>query len=214
MLDVRQVSARRACRAGFQAAAEGCFGPHGGGINLPARTRMTMLFPVSKIFWLLFAPSHILLWCALAAALLLLAHRGRPAAVFAGITAIGFIILGVLPTGRLLMRPLEDRYPERSLPGGVTGILTLGGGSDEDIRLIRVWALARAYPGAKIVYSGGSGLLLPGAPGHAAKHAAMTFADLGLPLHRLTLEDQSRNTWENIVFSRRLLKPKPDEVWV
>src|SRR4051812_46657223 len=100
-----------------------------------------MLFPVSKIFWCLFAPSHILLWCAIAAAVLLLAHRDRPAVIFAAITAIGFIFIGVLPAGQLLMRPLEDLYPERSLPDNVAGILTLGGGSDEDIRLIRVWAL-------------------------------------------------------------------------
>ena len=41
------------------------------------------------------------------------------------------------------------------------------------------------------------------------------FADtLGVPRNRLILEQQSRNTRENALFSARMVQPKPDERWL
>ena len=74
-------------------------------------------------------------------------------------------------------------------------------------------ALARRYPDAKLVVSGGSGELTPGPMSEAAV-VEMFFAEQGLDPARLILEDKSRNTYENGVFSKQLIRPKPGETWV
>jgi uncharacterized SAM-binding protein YcdF (DUF218 family) len=37
---------------------------------------------------------------------------------------------------------------------------------------------------------------------------------LGVPAERMMFEAKSRNTWENAVFTRELVKPKPGETWL
>ena len=44
--------------------------------------------------------------------------------------------------------------------------------------------------------------------------AAQLLKELGLPAPRLRLEPRSRNTSENAIYARDLLKPKPGERWV
>ena len=36
----------------------------------------------------------------------------------------------------------------------------------------------------------------------------------GVPRERVLLEDRARNTYENAVFSKQLMKPKPGERWL
>ena len=38
--------------------------------------------------------------------------------------------------------------------------------------------------------------------------------NLGIPAERIELEDRSRNTVENAVFTRALVNPKPNERWL
>jgi uncharacterized SAM-binding protein YcdF (DUF218 family) len=171
-------------------------------------------FPLSKIFWALVAPSHILLWLVLGTALALALKAQRLGRALAIAAALLFIAIGVLPTNLLLLRAIEYRPARAPWPARVDGILTLGGGLDDRIRLAGAYELARRYPGARVVYSGGSGALLGGRPGLDAESAGRVLLALGLDPHRLTLEGQSRNTWENILFTRRLVKPKPGETWV
>jgi uncharacterized SAM-binding protein YcdF (DUF218 family) len=44
--------------------------------------------------------------------------------------------------------------------------------------------------------------------------AKFIFEQMGLAPARLTFEDQSRNTWENIAFSKKIVQPRPGEVWL
>ena len=44
--------------------------------------------------------------------------------------------------------------------------------------------------------------------------ARYVFSELGLQSRRLVLEPSARNTYENILFSKELVKPKPGEVWL
>jgi uncharacterized SAM-binding protein YcdF (DUF218 family) len=37
---------------------------------------------------------------------------------------------------------------------------------------------------------------------------------LGVPAEQMVFEEKSRNTWENAVFTRDLVKPKPGETWL
>ena len=47
-----------------------------------------------------------------------------------------------------------------------------------------------------------------------AETARYVFTELGEDPKQLTLESRSRNTYENILFSKALVKPRPGEVWL
>ena len=69
-------------------------------------------------------------------------------------------------------------------------------------------ALARRYPEARLVFTGGSAALLRANAIDEARSAAKLFADLGILAERITLERESRNTYENAIFSRDIWKQK------
>jgi uncharacterized SAM-binding protein YcdF (DUF218 family) len=74
-------------------------------------------------------------------------------------------------------------------------------------------ALARRYPQARLAFSGGSGSLT----NQVYKEAEWTrqlFVQQGADLTRLSFEDQSRNTHENAVFSKKLLAPEEGATWL
>ena len=73
--------------------------------------------------------------------------------------------------------------------------------------------LARAYPGARIVYSGGDASLL-GNRLPEANFVTPLLDRLGIPRERVILESRSRNTAENATFTKELVKPKPGERWL
>ena len=180
-------------------------------------------FPLAKLGWIILAPSHLLLWLTLASAVALIAGRvrlGRWLAIVLALLLVGF---GVLPTGDLLAQRLENQYPRPvALPAQVDGILDLGGGLGTDIlaerhapatalseaRLVSTFELARRYPSARVVFSGGWGRYPD------ATAAAYVFGQMGLDPARLTLENRSHDTFENLLFTRRLVRPQPGETWV
>ncbi len=185
--------------------------------------RAGLFFPVSKIAWFLLAPSHLLVWLVMATVALLCWGRMRAGRGLALVSAVLMVTLAVLPVGRWLLRPLEDQYPRPAVPPAkVDGILTLGGGLETDVllarrapgtapsetRLVSTFELARRYPSARVVFSGGWG------PYADAKAAGYIFGQMGLDPRRLTLEDRSRNTFENLLFTQRLVRPRPGEVWL
>ena len=96
----------------------------------------------------------------------------------------------------------------------VNGILILGGGESNRARLMAGYILSRQYPSAMVVYSGGSNRLVGPQDDLGAIRAKTMLLDLGLSPARLIVEDRSRNTWENILFSRDLVKPKPGQIWL
>ena len=74
-------------------------------------------------------------------------------------------------------------------------------------------ALARLYPQAKLVFSGGSAALIF----HKEKEADAAhklWRELGVPESQMVFENQSRNTFENAVFTQALVHPKKGERWL
>ncbi len=85
-------------------------------------------------------------------------------------------ICGFSPLGKLLLYPLESRFPPWDATRGAPpdGIIVLGGSIDADVsaahggaivrsaadRIIGAAALARRYPNARVIYSGGSANLI------------------------------------------------------
>jgi uncharacterized SAM-binding protein YcdF (DUF218 family) len=169
---------------------------------------------------------------SIAIALLLAALiAGERRTLARGLTAAAFLLLAafvLLPFDMLLARPLENQYPRPPLPRHIDGILVLSSSlspalfadrgalddsSDSLQRMTAAVVLARQFPGAKLVYSGTTA---DSAAASAAERRAaeLIFGNLGLAPQRVIYEGRSRNSYENFVFTRRIVRPKPGETWI
>ena len=181
-----------------------------------------MFFVASKIFWMIGSPVILLLIVALAA---LLISALRPSAA-ARTVAFGAVLLlaalATTPIGLLLIAPLENRFPEppADMPPPY-GIIVLGGALrgeesaarrqvvfSEGERVVEAAILAKRYPNARVIFSGGNGSLLARSSTEA-QAAQELLVELGVDPARITLEDASRNTDENARFTAKLVRPQP-----
>jgi uncharacterized SAM-binding protein YcdF (DUF218 family) len=186
-----------------------------------------MFFYLSKILWFFIQPVNLALFLLLAG--LFAGWFGRRRLMGAG-AASAFLILALsawTSLGAMMLNPLEERFPKPALPQKVDGIVVLGGGFEGAINLARggyelnssgdryveTAILARHFPMAKIVVTGGTGSLFSGSEGDADT-APRLFTALGIAPDRLILEDRSRNTYENAVFTRAMVTPRPGETWL
>lgn len=188
-----------------------------------------MFFILSKIVWFLLAPSNLLaLLIALGLLLATLTRLRRSGLVLAGFACAGLFILGMTPLASVAMRSLEARFPiPQDLPGELHGIIILGGAQDPDAsmnlgqpilneageRLVVGFELALRHPQSRVLISGGSGALL-GEEYTEAQAGAVLLESLGLDPARIMIEDRSRNTHENAVYSREIAQPQPGETWL
>lgn len=188
-----------------------------------------VFFYLSKILWWFAAPSNVLTALVLVGAVLLFTRwsRGGRRLVVAG--ALGLAVCGLSPLGLWLATPLESRFP---IPGpdlvAPTGIIVLGGSMDPLTtaargqptmgsapgRITEAVALARRFPAARLVFTGGSAAVFRGEALDEAGAAEALFRQLGIDPARLTLERDSRNTFENAVLTRALVQPRPGETWL
>ncbi|KQP31579.1 hypothetical protein ASF49_08985 [Methylobacterium sp. Leaf104] len=187
-----------------------------------------MFFPLSKLLFFLVTPSNALILLALAGTGLAAAGWLRPGLWLGGLAALLLLVAGLSPLSAFVALPLEERFPafvEDDRP--VTGIIVLGGAietrlsasrgqfllNDSAERQVALADLARRYPQSRLVFSGGSGAL--GGSRASESELVGRYADtMGLPRTRLILEDRSRNTRENAVFTAEMVKPQPDERWL
>ena len=187
-----------------------------------------MLFVLAKMLEVVANPGAILLLLCVAGTLLCTFGRRRWGlrALYAGVG--GFVLIAVLPIDRWMIAPLEDRFPQVAAPPAhVDGIIVLGGAVDTERtqergipalnwaaeRMTAFAGLARRYPQAKLVFTGGSGAFRPGSLKETDVARAL-FTDLGVDQSRMIYEDKSRTTFENAEQTRRLVNPKPGEVWI
>ncbi|MBU8544075.1 MULTISPECIES: YdcF family protein [Roseomonadaceae] len=184
-------------------------------------------FLVSKLVWGLLRPNTLAL--ALAVLGLVLVWRGRRFGRWPLTLGLGwYAAVFCLPVAALLTLPLENRFPRpATAPPFVTGIIVLGGAVEQRMtaargipalngaaeRMTEGMALALRYPEARLVFTGGTAALDQSGPTEA-ETARLLFTQLGLPANRLLLENESRNTHENAVFTHRLLNPQPGETWL
>lgn len=185
-----------------------------------------MFYNLSKLFWFICAPSHIAVWLIVAAAVLLFLRRQRTARTCAIASAVILIVLGFTPASIWMMHPIENATARGPLPRHIDGILILGGGTNGEIykdrgtatpaqgmtRLAAGYTLARQHPEARVVFSGGPFPLSD--PDSEAGAARSLLIGLGLDQSRIILEPASRNTWENFINTRAMVKPKAGEKWV
>ena len=175
-----------------------------------------MFFILSKTVGFLLLPSNFLLLLALAGAVLL-ATRWRRAGLRIVIGAVVLLaIVGLLPVGTFLIHGLESRFPQWDAARGTPdGIIVLGNAISPKLssafgepvfngsgsRMLAMAKLARAYPNARIVYSGGDASLF----GNGVRETDFVYPaleSLGIARERVQLETQSRNTAENAAFTK------------
>ena len=186
-----------------------------------------MFFTLSKVLGAFIDPSAVLMIAILTGAVAAIGRRRRLAYILQGVAVALVILLGLLPVGVWLVLPLESRFPAHPpLPKEIAGIVALGGTErltassrhgqpllDDPTPIAALIELGRRYPDAKLVFTGGS---------NAPEERPLTesdivrafLADLGIPGERIIYEARSRNTRENAVFTRDLVRPKPGEQWI
>ena len=187
-----------------------------------------MFHIAAKILVFLSQPSNLAVFL-MAAGLVL--YRLRPSAArWLIVFGFGWIaIAGFLPLGNALVLPLEQRFENRQpalSDGDVTGIIVLGGFEDGRVtssrgglaineaaeRLTETVRIARLRPSLKIVFTGGVGDLFGGSDAGAA--VRQYFLDAGISPERIIIENLSRDTYENAILTRRILKPAQNDRWL
>lgn len=189
-----------------------------------------MFYVLAKVLWSLLQPSSLMVGAVIAGAALTATRWRRLARALLWGGSLALVIGGLSPLGDAMIRPLEYRFEapglERVGPS-IAGIIVLGGGADQQAagspqiaglneaaeRYTEAVVLARRLPGARLVFAGGSGGLIA-ADAPEAETAARLFEALGIAKDRITLETASRDTYENALFTARMLKPGPDQRWL
>jgi uncharacterized SAM-binding protein YcdF (DUF218 family) len=131
------------------------------------------------------------------------------------------LLLGWLPTSEVFLRTLEDSVPKAQLvqmsEADFGGIIILGGAIEggeialdrgevsiysSAERVTKAFELIRKFPDLPFIFSGFSGRLSPVGMSEADAFKQLV-AEQGLPDKNAHYENQSRNTYENVV----LMKP-------
>jgi uncharacterized SAM-binding protein YcdF (DUF218 family) len=188
-----------------------------------------MFFFASKVLGFVATPSNFLIGCVVVGGLLLFtrfARAGRRLVLAAGVL---LLLFGVTPLSKLLILPLDQRFPPWDSAGRAPdGIIVLGGSvvpkfldrgvhsllNEAAERVTAAVELARRYPETKIVLSGGSATILPGIRHTESEATAALLETLGVPRARLIIEDRSRTTAENATFTKTIADVKPGERWL
>ena len=188
-----------------------------------------MFFFLSKTLGIMLLPANFLIGLGVLGAILLATRWAVLGRRFLIAAVLLLAICGFSPLGNWMLYPLEQRFPPWDAARGVPdGIIILGGSIDPDLsaahgraalthaadRMIAAAALARRYPNARIVFTGGNANLVSDDTAKEADYAIALFESLGIPRERLTKERRSRNTQENAEFSKALVAPKNGERWL
>jgi len=188
----------------------------------------SMFFSLSKILGFFAYPSNVLIAIGLLGLVLLLTRFTRLASWLIVTSLVLIAVAGLSPLGNALILPLEQRFPPWDASRGPPdGIVLLGGMISPDVsaargavalneaaeRITVTAELARRYPNARIVLTGGRNALIFD-EGIEAVFAVRQLEALGVAHDRIAAEEQARNTIENAVFSRLVANPKPGERWL
>lgn len=187
-----------------------------------------MTFWLSKLVQALLLPSNCLvLLLVIGLVALVLGRRTLAVRVFATATVL-IALVGWSPLAPRLVMILEDRFPQPDLPQSVAGIVMLGGATDMHLtqergqvalndnaeRVSAVAVLARQFPDARIILSGGVAHAVQSDLPSEAEGARRVLVDLGVAANRIELEERSRTTIENAAESFALAKPQSGQSWL
>jgi uncharacterized SAM-binding protein YcdF (DUF218 family) len=187
-----------------------------------------MFFLISKMVEFLTLPSNLIGVLGVMGIVALIGRRKRLGITCSAIAIALLAICGWTPVGPAAVMALEDRFPQPTINGPVAGVVLLGGAVDTHItgerhalalnaageRITTALELSRRYPDARIFLSGGANHVMTDQSLTESQVAKTALVAMGLPEHRIEMEEHSRNTCENGTESAAALKPKPGEQWL
>jgi len=180
-----------------------------------------MEFYIAKFANYLLVPLHILSFFLILLILFLLFTNLKKLTIFfSKFLLILFFFLGYTPLSKFLLNQIEDfikpsRYPIQQL----TGVIVLGGSfgleleskernevllNDSAERLTKALEIYKKNPKILILFSGYSNKLKP-TGWNESDMAKKFFLDQGVRSENLIFENQSRNTFENIKYSKDII---------
>ena len=181
-----------------------------------------MEFYIAKVANYLLEPLYILLFFLIILIFLLLFTNFKKLTIFfAKFLLILFLFFGYTPLSNFLLNKLEDfikpsKYPVQQLKG----IVVLGGSFNSGLqskernevllnssaeRLTKALEIYNKNPKILILFSGFSGELKP--QGWSESDMAKKFfLEQGVRSENLIFENKSRNTFENIIYSKDIIK--------
>jgi uncharacterized SAM-binding protein YcdF (DUF218 family) len=166
-----------------------------------------MIYYVSKVFWLIAAPTNALVLISAIAAVWAVLRSPNRATWLAAAAACGLFIATFTPIGIALTVPLERRFTLSPLDSQADGIILLSGGGTAS-GIAAVAALSQRYPKAQLIFSGFS------ATEPADEWLKKVFTLWGGDPARIYIESRPRTTFEDALYVAALLKPKPTERWL
>ncbi len=190
----------------------------------------TAIFVLGKIVGFFLQVENWLV-IGLIALVILLVRQNWRAAKALGVSLLFFtLMVGFLPLGDALLRPLETRFARPAALNDVAGFILLGGPEkrrlsdewgvaatgDSAERILDAIKLAREFPEAKILVTSGvntvSGQNVDGAKG--ADILAQILIEQGIAPARLVIEPNARNTADNAQMAKDALSGAPVGNWV
>lgn len=184
---------------------------------------------LTKAFWLLAQPVSVI---ALLILLGILAGLLKWRRTGIALSVLALLLLGLCAYsnfGAVIIQPLEARFERPATePAEITGIIVLGGGMDATVnsvrkgyeldrsgdRMVEALRLALRHPEAKVLFTGGIGLMSGENAEPETAAAVRMFTAFGVPEDRLLLESRARDTLENAEFSKLVANPQPGETWL
>ena len=187
-----------------------------------------MFFELSKYIWILADPGNVFLILLIVSWALLGTRWHKSGQRLQRLLVLVSILIATVPFSSWGFWILENRFPRMTvLPDLVDGIIVAGGIISPQLsrdrgqpviggaveRLTAMAKLAKLYPNAKVIFSGGSGD--PSQPNLKEAHYLEPFmADMGLKQGRITYEDKARNTAENAQMTLKMAEPKLGDTWL
>jgi len=182
-----------------------------------------MEFILSKILNFFISPLNILFTITFAVILFFFLNKKKITKFFSLLFIFLFIFFGNYSLAYFLLNKLEDYIkPSKISYSQLTGVVVLGGVINDGLvakerndvsfgeaaeRLSKALEIYKKNPRVIILFSGGSGFLIQRG-WNDSENAKKFFIDQGVREENLIFENQSRNTFENIIFSKEILKDK------
>ena len=187
-----------------------------------------MSFYLSKILWLIVNPFNIFIFTTIFTIFLHFISFRKLSLIIFLINFIFITFISFFPIGSYLTYNIEKEFHSNiKIPERVDGILILGGATnpllfkeydqislnDSAERLVESVLIIRKFEKAKVIFSGGSGSINRSDLGHS-QVAKLFYKNIGVDINKIFFEDKSRNTYENIIYSKNIAKPKKNETWL
>lgn len=187
-----------------------------------------MSFFLSKFLWFFFNPFTLFIFIFSIGFIFLIFKKYKISNYMFFIALSGLLSISIFPIGKFGIYLLEKEFHvQYAYPDKIDGILILSGATDPYLskeydsielnssaeRLTESIFLINKHKKAKIVFSGGSGYLNHPDLDHA-KVARKFFKKMNIKNKKIIYENKSRNTYENILFSKKIANPKQGETWL